>query len=46
MTRVEMLRAARGSAHVTFAEYFKIRSAGVPVLVFEGSNARLFTLTK
>lgn len=46
MTRVEMLRAARGGAHVAFAEYLKIRSTGVPVLVFEGKQCPQFYINK
>lgn len=46
MTRVEVLRAARGSAHVAFAEYLKIRSTGIPVLVFEGKQCPAFYINK
>jgi len=41
-----MLRAARGSAHVALAEYLKIRSTGVPVLVFEGKQCPAFYINK
>lgn len=46
MNRVEKLRAARSGAHVAFAEYLKIRSAGVPVLVFEGKQCPAFYINK
>lgn len=46
MTRVEMLRAARAGAHVALAEYLKIRSTGLPVLVFEGKQCPAFYINK
>lgn len=46
MTRVELLRAARGGSRVAFAEYLKIRSPGVPVLVFEGKQCPAFYINK
>jgi hypothetical protein len=46
MTRVETLRAARGSAHVAFAEYLKIRSPEVPALIFEGKQCPAFYINK
>ncbi|QTD45829.1 DUF4435 domain-containing protein [Ottowia testudinis] len=46
MTRVEKLRAARGGAHVAFAEYLKVRSTGLPVLVFEGKLCPAFYINK
>jgi hypothetical protein len=46
MTRVEMLRAARGVAQVAFAEYLKIRASGAPILVFEGRQCPSFYIGK
>lgn len=46
MIRVEKLRAARGGAHVAFAQYLKIRSTEVPVLVFEGKQCPAFYINK
>lgn len=42
MTRLEMMRVARSAVQVAFSEYLKIRSIGVPVLVFEGKQCPTF----
>lgn len=46
MTRLDELRAARDGVHVALAEYLKIRSTGVPVLVFEGKQCPAFYINK
>jgi len=46
MTRAEMMRAARESVQVTFAEYLKVRTPGVSTLVFEGKQCPSFYVGK
>jgi hypothetical protein len=46
MTRPEIMREARAVVQVTFAEYLKIRTPGVPTLVFEGKQCPTFYVGK
>lgn len=46
MSRADILRTARSSPQVAFAEYLKIRAKGKPVLVFEGKECPAFYLAK
>ena len=46
MTRVDMMRAARESVQVVFAEYLKIRDSKAPTLVFEGKQCPTYYIQK
>lgn len=46
MTRAEMMRQARSTVQVTFAEYLKNRAPDAQMLIFEGKNCPTFYIGK